>query len=226
VYRTGDGLKSYEQLLTESLPGVRFADKDNGALTLVKRGKSVIPREAAQAANGAKLQRMEMSTLQRATASPLMAMDSAATAETLKTITTKSGIYKTVAWRHYVKPTIDEALVWFDAVSILIFGALGMLIVIGMTARQNGYLGESIVKVQRSASRKALYINWCLFVFFGVELLLHIFGDEWGFISGLICFTIYCALGWLWINWMSPDGLFRNKKEAGGNERGLTKFGN
>jgi hypothetical protein len=222
IYRTGDGVKSYEQLLTESLPGVRFADKDNGALKLVKRGKSVIPREAAQAASGAKLQRVEMSTLQRATASPLMAMDSAETAEALNDITEKSGFYKSAVWRNHIKPLLDFFLSVFEALSILIFGALGMLIVVAITARKNGYLGEEIVGLQRWAARNVYKINALLFCFFEGQLILHMFGNEWTLSEWFPTLIVSLTAGVIWINKVSPDGLFKGRKEAGGDERGLT----
>jgi hypothetical protein len=48
------------------------------------------------------------------------------------------------------------------------------------------------------------------------------FGNEWTLSEWLPTFVVFCVVGWIWMNKMSPDGLFKGSKEAGGDERGLT----
>lgn len=218
VYREGDGVKSFEQLLT-SVPGGSFNDNaDLGKLSFVKVGADMIPavKKRANMSAGGTLTPIEsapageMSGIQKM-ANGTALIDSAAFAAGLRHTSERGSFYKSYFWINYGKNTIDFLLTGFWIGLALIFGPLGFFIVVGYTAKSNGYLGEQGVKIQRWASRNAYYINLVLFAFVLGITICHVFFNEWYPITAVAAIAFVCIVGAIWINSVNPDGISRRQ---------------
>lgn len=218
VYREGDGVKSFEQLLT-SVPGGSFNDNaDLGKLSFVKVGADMVPavKKRAQMSAGGTLTPIEsapagdMSGLQKM-ANGTALIDSAAFAAGLRHTSERASFYKSYFWVNYGKQAMEWMLVGFWACFILIASPLLFFIVVGHTAKQNGYLGERGVNLQRWASRNAYMINLALYAFALAICTAHVFFNEWNIVSALIALVVTAIVGWWWINNVSPDGISRRQ---------------
>ena len=231
VYREGDGVKSFEQLLT-SVPGGSFNDNaDLGKLSFVKVGADMIPavKKRSQMSAGGTLTPIEsapvgeMSDMQKM-ANGTALIDSAAFAAGLRHTSERASFYKSYFWMHYGRSLVDWIMSGLEFLSMLIIGVLTILIVIGLSAKKNGHLGSEIEDLQRWASRNAYKINLALFVVLMSLLISYVFFNEWGFIEGLFCIVFCGTAGYKLINAMSPDGVSRIFSKRENKETGIRKY--
>lgn len=131
--------------------------------------------------------------------------DSATVANGVNQIIQEGDSIKAKLWKS-IQPAWILAMWFFDSIFFILIGGGGVFWYYAKTARQNGNLGYTVLKIQRWASRNVLYVCWIITTVVLINTFLHLIYMDWPIWSVMVVWGFILWIALYLTNKVTPNG--------------------